>query len=65
MTSWFFRQGALRVIFQDGFWKTDQDLMIAIHSNILAAMHGIRDNEVLLQAGYYVIVISPPGGAFT
>jgi len=26
-------------------------------------MHGFRDNEVLLQAGYDVIVISPPGGA--
>jgi len=25
-------------------------------------MHGFRDNEVLLQAGYEVIVISPPGG---
>jgi len=26
-------------------------------------MYGFRDNEVLLQAGYDVIVISPPGGA--
>jgi len=26
-------------------------------------MHGFRDNEVLLQPGYDVIVISPPGGA--
>jgi len=26
-------------------------------------MHGFRDNEVLLQAGYDVIVISPLGGA--
>jgi len=25
-------------------------------------MPGFRDNEVLLQAGYDVIVISPPGG---
>jgi len=24
-------------------------------------MHGFRDNEVLLQAGYDVIVISPKG----
>jgi len=26
-------------------------------------MHGFRDNEVLLQAGYDVVVISPPEGA--
>jgi len=25
--------------------------------------HGFRDNDVLLQAGYDVIVISPPKGA--
>jgi len=25
-------------------------------------MHGFQDNEVLLQAGYDVIVISPLGG---
>jgi len=24
-------------------------------------MHGFRDNEVLLQTGYDVIMISPPG----
>jgi len=29
----------------------------------LFVMHGFRDNEVLLQAGYAVIVISPLGGA--
>jgi len=26
-------------------------------------MHGFRDNEVLMQAGFDVIVISPPWGA--
>jgi len=26
-------------------------------------MHGFRDNEVLLQAGYDVMVIYPLGGA--
>jgi len=26
-------------------------------------MHNFRDNEALLQPGYDVIVISPPGGA--
>jgi len=28
-------------------------------------MHGFRDNEVLLQAGYDVIVIYPARGRFT
>jgi len=28
-----------------------------------SGMHDFRDNEVLLQAGYDVIVITPPGGA--
>jgi len=28
----------------------------------LSKMHGFRDNEVLLQAGYDVIVITLPGG---
>jgi len=28
-------------------------------------MHGFQDNEVLLQGGYDIIVISPPGVAFT
>jgi len=31
--------------------------MIVIHSNFFSDMHGFRDNEVLLQAGYDVIVI--------
>jgi len=33
------------------------------HSNFLSGVHGFQDNEFLLQAGYDVIVISPPGGA--
>jgi len=37
--------------------------MIVIHSNFLSAMHGFRDNDVLLATGYEVMVISPPGGA--
>jgi len=37
--------------------------MIVIQSNFLSVMHGFRDNGVLLQAGYDVIVILPPGGA--
>jgi len=37
--------------------------LIAFLSNFLSAMHRFRDNEVLLQAGYDVIEICPPGGA--
>jgi len=62
-SSWFLRQGALNTIFHDGFWKTDHDFRIAFHSDFLSAMHGFQDNEVLLQTGYDIIVISPPGGA--
>jgi len=36
--------------------------MIEIHSNLLWGMHVFRDNEVFLQTGYDVIVISPLGG---
>jgi len=35
--------------------------MIVIPSNFLSVMNGFRDNEVLLHAGYDIIVISPPG----
>jgi len=52
-----------RFIFHDEFYKRDHDFPIAFHSNFLFGMHGFRDNEVLLQFGYDVIVISPPGGA--
>jgi len=38
--------------------------MIVIHSNFLSAMDGFRDNEVLLQAGFDVIVIFRPGRFF-
>jgi len=60
-SSWFFRQGALYAFFHDGFWKSNRDFLIAFHSNFLSAMHGFRDNEVLLQAGYKVIVIYAQG----
>jgi len=62
-SSWFLNQGALYAILHDGFWKSDHDFRIAFHSNFLSGMHGFRDNEVLLQAGHDVIVISPPEGA--
>jgi len=42
--------------------KSDHDFLIVLHSNFLSGMRGFRDNEVLLQAGYDVIVISPLGG---
>jgi len=57
------RQGALQAIFYDGFGKSDYDFLIAFHSTFLSGMHGFRDNHVLLQVGYDVIMISPPGGA--
>jgi len=44
------------VLRYDGFWKSDYDLPIVIHSNFLSVMHGLRDNEILLQAEYDVIV---------
>jgi len=62
-SSWFLRQGSLHAILHDGFWKSDHDCLIAFHSNLLSAMNGFRDNEVLLQAGHDVIVISPPEAA--
>jgi len=54
--------GVLHAIFHDGFWKCDYDFLIAFHSKFLSGMHGFRDNEVLLQGGYDVIIISPLGG---
>jgi len=36
-------------------------IMIVIHSNFLFGMHGFRDYELLLKAGYDFIVISPRG----
>jgi len=42
---------------------SNQDFMKVLNGNFLSAMHGFRDNEVLLQAGYNVIVTSPRGGA--
>jgi len=57
------RQGALHAPFHGGFWKSDHDFLIEFHSNFLSVTNGFRDNEDLLQAGYDVIVISPPGGA--
>jgi len=62
-SSWFLRQGALQAIFHDGFWKNDHDFLIVFRSNFSAGMHGFRDNEVLLIAGYDVIVISSVEGA--
>jgi len=61
-SSWFRRQGANQAIFHDGFCKSDYDFLIVFHSNCLSEMHGFQDNEVLLKAGYDIIVISPQGG---
>jgi len=62
-SSWFHRQRALHAIFLDGSWKSELEFRIAFHSNFLSGMYGFRDNEVLFQSGYDVIVISPLGGA--
>jgi len=51
-SSWFLRQGALHAILHDGFWKSAYNFLIAFHNNFLSGMHGFRDNEVLLQAGW-------------
>jgi len=61
-SSLFLRQGALSANFHDGFWKSDNNFLIVLHSKFLFEMRGLRDNEVLLQARYDVIVISPLGG---
>jgi len=37
--------------------------MKVVSGNFLTAMHGFRDDVVLLQTGYDVIVISAPRGA--
>jgi len=55
-------EGASRT-FHDELWKSDHDFLIGINSNFLSAMHGLRDNEVSLQARYDAIVNFPPGGA--
>jgi len=57
------RHSALHAHFHDWLWNCDQDFLIAFNSNFLYGMHGFQDNEVLLQAGHDVIMISPPGGA--
>jgi len=63
MSSWLLHKGALQKIFHDAVWKSNHDFLIAFHSNFVSGMRGFRDNEVLLQAEYDVIVISPLGGA--
>jgi len=55
------QQGVALRYFTEGFWKSNHDFLIAFPSNVLFVMHGFRDNAVLLQAGYDVIAISPPG----
>jgi len=55
-------QGALHALFHSGFYKSDRDFLIAIHSNFLAT-HGFRDNEVALPTEYDAIVRPPLKGA--
>jgi len=56
-SSWFLSQGALHAIFNDGFWKSDHDFLIALHNNFLSGMRGFRDNDQF-NCGNDVIVIS-------
>jgi len=60
---WFLRLGALQTIVYDGFWMSNDDYLMAFNRNVLSRMPGFRDNMVLLQAVYDVIVIYPPRGA--
>jgi len=60
MISWW----ALQAIFHDGFLKSDHDFLIAFHSIFFICDACVRDNKVLFQTVYNVIVISPPGGRF-
>jgi len=46
------------VIIHDGFCKSEHDFLMTFYKNLLSMMHGFRDNEVLLQAGYDVTVFS-------
>jgi len=62
-SSWFLHLGAPQMIIQDAFWNSEHDFLIAIESNFLCVIHGFRDNEVLLQARYDVIMMSSLGGA--
>jgi len=48
--------------FHDSYWKSDHDFLTAFLNIISSGMHGFRDNVVLLQGGYDVIVISTLGG---
>jgi len=45
--------------FHDGLWKSERDFLIVFLDKFLSEMHGFRDDEVLLKAGYDVSVISP------
>jgi len=61
-SSWFLRLWILQAIFYDGFWMSDHYFLLVINSNFLSAMHGFRENVLLLQGGYDFAVISPLGG---
>jgi len=63
MSSSVLPQAKLHTRFHDGFWKSDHNFQLMIHSNFLATMHGIQVNEVVLPTGCVVTVRPPPGGA--
>jgi len=55
--------GALQTIFQHEFWKSNHASLIVIHNKFVSAMHGFRDNEILLPTGYDVNASTTPEGA--
>jgi len=57
------RHGTLHTLFHDGFWKSDHDFQLMIHSNLPATKYGFRDNKVVLPTGFDEIVSPPPEGA--
>ena len=52
---------ALPVVYRDGLWKGDLDLITVISSNHTSIMHRFRYNQVLSLAGNDVRVISSLG----
>jgi len=55
--------GSAARTFSGRILKEYHDFLIAFRGKCLPGMHGFRDNGVLLQAGYDVIVIYPLGVA--
>ena len=55
--------GALCTVLNDGIWKGVNGFLFVFNSNFISIMHRFLDNDVHLQTGNDVIVLSPLGGA--